>query len=86
MLKDFNLKLAIGTSGLDVHFSWGKEINIHFSDHSAIVADIGTKLNKNKQQKIVSRDMRKLRNHPDTLNWRVLNLGASIHTGTLVVD
>ena len=44
-----------------------EKIHIHFSDHSATVVDIETKLSKNKGQKIVSRDMRKLRSNPGKL-------------------
>ena len=66
-----------------------EKINTHFSDHSAIVVDIETKLTKNKGQKIVSRDMRKLRSNPgkfvvelSKVDWSFINNHQEIITLT----
>ena len=41
-----------------------KRVDVTFSDHSAILADIATSKEKVKKLKITSRDLRKLRSNP----------------------
>ena len=63
-----------------------KKLDITFSDHSVILTDIATSKQQVRKQKIISRDMRKLRSNPEKFRQELSQIDWSKITEKVDVD